>query len=105
MALRSGNSSSGRDGGPVEAAGYLSEAISELIQIAQVHRLDMLCYLLDMARLEAGEIVRLRAGRCAQRSETVHAGYERTGPNSRPVSAFQDQGAERRVHRGPGGTD
>ncbi|MBI5132033.1 MAG: hypothetical protein HZA66_21535 [Rhodopseudomonas palustris] len=52
-----------RDGGPVEAAGYLVEAIGELIQIADVHRLEMLCYLLDMARLEARDIVRRRARR------------------------------------------
>ncbi|PZA12259.1 hypothetical protein DNX69_09675 [Rhodopseudomonas palustris] len=48
------------DGGPVEAAQYLSEATGQLIQVAQAHRLDMLCYLLDMARMEAKEIVRRR---------------------------------------------
>jgi len=64
MALSSGSGGSGqRDGGPVEAAGYLAEAIGELIQIVQAHRLDMLCYLLDMARLEAREVVRLRGRR------------------------------------------
>ncbi|MGP9811130.1 hypothetical protein ACTZWT_06405 [Rhodopseudomonas sp. NSM] len=63
MVSRSGSGSRDRDGGPAEAAGYLVEAISELITIAGVHRLDMLCYLLDMARLEATEIVRHRTGR------------------------------------------
>ncbi|WP_322517403.1 hypothetical protein SR870_07665 [Rhodopseudomonas palustris] len=62
MVSRRGSGSRDRNGGPVEAAGYLVEAISELIQIADVHRLDMLCYLLDMARLEANEIVRHRNG-------------------------------------------
>jgi hypothetical protein len=47
-----------RDGGPVEAAGYVADVIGDLIQIAHVHRLEMLCYLLDMARMEAMEIGR-----------------------------------------------
>ncbi|WP_347336029.1 hypothetical protein [Rhodopseudomonas pseudopalustris] len=51
----------------MEAAGYLAEALSELIQIAQVHRLDVLCYLLDMARMEAGEIVRIQKRGGSQR--------------------------------------
>ncbi|ABE40258.1 hypothetical protein HUU61_04550 [Rhodopseudomonas palustris] len=68
MPLRQGSSGSAdRDGGPVEAAGYLAEALSELIQIAQVHRLDVLCYLLDMARMEAGEIVRIQKRGGSQR--------------------------------------
>jgi hypothetical protein len=49
-----------RDGGTVEAAKYLTEAVTELIELARVHRLDMVCYLLDMARLEANEVVRAR---------------------------------------------
>uniref|UniRef100_E6VCU0 Uncharacterized protein n=1 Tax=Rhodopseudomonas palustris (strain DX-1) TaxID=652103 RepID=E6VCU0_RHOPX len=48
------------DGGPVEAAQYLSEATGQLIQVARAHRLDVLCYLLDMARMEAKDIVRRR---------------------------------------------
>ncbi|MFC0243356.1 hypothetical protein [Rhodopseudomonas telluris] len=56
-------SSSHRDGGPVEAAGYVAEVIGDLIQIAHVHRLEMLCYLLDMARMEATEIGRKRRSR------------------------------------------
>lgn len=49
-----------RDGSEVEAAAYLAGALGELINLAQRHRLDMLCYLLDMARLEAAEVVRSR---------------------------------------------
>jgi hypothetical protein len=52
-----------RDGGPGEAASYLAGAIAELAQMARRHRLDMLCYLLEMAQLEAEEAVRLRRGR------------------------------------------
>ncbi|WP_420132411.1 hypothetical protein [Rhodopseudomonas sp.] len=47
-----------RDGGPGEAAGYVAEAIEDLIRIADIHRLEVLCYLLDMARMEATEIGR-----------------------------------------------
>lgn len=54
------------DGGPVEAAQYLSEATGQLIQVAQAHRLDTLCYLLDMARMEAREIVRRRRNSSAE---------------------------------------
>ncbi|RIA02180.1 hypothetical protein D1920_08380 [Rhodopseudomonas palustris] len=54
------------DGGPVEAAQYLSEATGQLIKVAQAHRLDMLCYLLDMARMEAREIVRRRRNSSAE---------------------------------------
>ncbi|MGX7742972.1 hypothetical protein [Rhodopseudomonas parapalustris] len=57
---RNSRSARPRDGGPVEAAQYLSEATGQLIQVAQAHRLDMVCYLLDMARMEAKEIVRRR---------------------------------------------
>jgi len=51
------------DGGAGEAASYLTEAIAELAHLARIHRLDMLCYLLEMALLEAQEMVRLRAAR------------------------------------------
>jgi hypothetical protein len=61
-----GGSSKG-DGGPTEAASYLAEKIAELIQIAHIHRLDMLSYLLDMARMEAAEIARTPKGRGSQR--------------------------------------
>ncbi len=49
-----------RDGGPVEAARIISEAVAELAQLSRCHRLDMLAHLLDMARLEADEFVRQR---------------------------------------------
>lgn len=52
-----------RDGGPIEAAVYVAEVIGDLIQIAHVHRLEMLCYLLDMARVEATEVSRKRRSR------------------------------------------
>ncbi|MCG6204051.1 hypothetical protein LPW26_05345 [Rhodopseudomonas sp. HC1] len=54
-----------RDGGPVEAAGYVAEVVADLIQIAHLHRLDVLCYLLDMARMEATEL-----GRAQRRSRS-----------------------------------
>lgn len=57
----SGNGCSGeaaRDGGPLEAAEYVSLAVGELSQLARAHRLGMLAYLLDMAKLEADETLR-----------------------------------------------
>lgn len=52
-----------RDGGPGEAAHYLRSAITELSRIAHRHRLETLAYLLDMAQMEAGEVlVRLGNG-------------------------------------------
>jgi hypothetical protein len=50
----------------VEAAIYLAEAVAELAQLARQHRLDMLCYLLEMAQLEADEVVRLQRARPPQ---------------------------------------
>ncbi|CAN5369069.1 hypothetical protein BH11PSE4_BH11PSE4_12840 [soil metagenome] len=55
-----------RDGGPEEAAHYLRDAITELAQMAHRHRLEMLGYLLDMALMEADEMVRARGGRPAR---------------------------------------
>jgi hypothetical protein len=55
-----------RDGGPDEAAHYLRDAIIELAQMAHRHRLEMLGYLLDMALMEADEMVRSRGGRSAR---------------------------------------
>ena len=46
------------DGGPVEAAQFLSAGLIDFILMARRHRLDTLSYLLDMAKLEADEIVR-----------------------------------------------
>lgn len=61
MAFRSGNDRSA-DGGPEEAAHYLAGAVAELAQIARRHQLDMLGYLLDMAHLEAEDLVRRSGG-------------------------------------------
>ena len=55
-----------RDGGPGEAAHYLRDKITELAQMAHRHRLEMLGYLLDMALMEADEMVRARGGRSAR---------------------------------------
>lgn len=51
------------DGGPNEAAHYLAGAIAELSQMAHRHRHEMLAYLLDMALLEAKEILRIGSSR------------------------------------------
>ncbi|MGL5168694.1 MAG: hypothetical protein ACRC9K_22675 [Afipia sp.] len=50
--------STATDGGPGEAASFISGAVSELAQLSRRHQLNMLGYLLDMAQLEADEIVR-----------------------------------------------
>lgn len=47
-----------RDGSPVEAASFISGAVAELAQLSRRHRLGMLAHLLDMAQLEADDIVR-----------------------------------------------
>ncbi|MCK7475594.1 MAG: hypothetical protein MZV49_23880 [Rhodopseudomonas palustris] len=61
---RRGSSSdaSAGDGGALEAAVYVVETTTHLAFMARRHRLDMLGYLLDMARMEAAEIVRLHQG-------------------------------------------
>jgi hypothetical protein len=46
------------DGGPLEAASFIAETVQELAAVARRHRLDTLGYLLDMAQLEADELVR-----------------------------------------------
>ncbi|EAQ35535.1 hypothetical protein NB311A_17204 [Nitrobacter sp. Nb-311A] len=51
------------DGGPNEAARYLAGAVANLALIARRHGLDTLCFLLDMAQMEAEDIVRLSAAR------------------------------------------
>ncbi len=43
------------DGSSEEAASFVAEAIGDLLIIAKRHGLDTLCYLLDMALLEAEE--------------------------------------------------
>lgn len=47
-----------RDGGAAEAASFISGAVAELAQLSRRHRLDMLAHLLDMAQLEADDVVR-----------------------------------------------
>ncbi len=64
MAAREGRSdflqtnNGATDGGPAEAASFIAGAVAELAQLSRRHRLDMLGYLLDMAQLEATEVVR-----------------------------------------------
>lgn len=47
------------DGGPAEAAHYIKGALRDLSHMARRHQMDMLAYLLDMARMEAEERLRL----------------------------------------------
>jgi hypothetical protein len=49
-----------RDGGPDEAALYIKAVIVDLSKMARRHGHDMLGYLLDMAQMEADQIVRRR---------------------------------------------
>ena len=46
------------DGGPGEAARFVSARVSELAQLSRRHGHEMLGYLLEMAQLEADDIVR-----------------------------------------------
>jgi hypothetical protein len=46
-----------RDGGPEEAASFIAEAVADLAQLARRHKHDTLGFLLDMAQMEAEEIV------------------------------------------------
>ena len=46
------------DGGPVEAARFIAEAVSDLVSMARVHRLELLAHLLDMAQMEAENLIR-----------------------------------------------
>lgn len=54
------------DGGPNEAARFIAGAVSELALMARVHRLETLAFLLDMAQMEADELVRANLLRKAQ---------------------------------------
>ena len=47
-----------RDGGRLEAAHFIGDTLADLSRLAQRHRLDMLVYLLDMARLETDDLIR-----------------------------------------------
>jgi len=49
-----------RDGGPDEAVQYTAETVASLAQLARKHKFDTLGFLLDMALMEAEEIIRLR---------------------------------------------
>jgi hypothetical protein len=51
------------DGGPNEAARYVAAAVADLGLVARRHKLDTLGFLLDMAQMEAEDIVRLHAAR------------------------------------------
>jgi hypothetical protein len=48
------------DGGPVEAANFIAETVTDLAWLAGRHKLDLLCYLLSMTQLEAEELVKNR---------------------------------------------
>ena len=50
-----------RDGGPSEAASHIAEQVADLARIARRHKHDTLGFLLDMALMEAQEIIRLRS--------------------------------------------
>jgi hypothetical protein len=45
------------DGGPEEAASYIAEQVAGLARIARRHKHDTLGFLLDMALMEAEEII------------------------------------------------
>jgi hypothetical protein len=47
-----------RDGGPQEAASFIAEQLADLAHLARRHGHDTLGLLLDMALMEAQEIVR-----------------------------------------------
>ncbi len=46
------------DGGPLEAAAFIAEALADMRLLSSRHDLGMLTYLLDMAHTEAIDIVR-----------------------------------------------
>ena len=43
---------------PAATAHYIGTLVGELARLARRHRLDSLAYILDMARLEADQVVR-----------------------------------------------
>jgi hypothetical protein len=53
-----GRSGRKNNDGAAEAARFLAEHLADLVALARCHRLEMLAYLLDMAKLEAAETVR-----------------------------------------------
>jgi hypothetical protein len=48
------------DGGPGEAAAFIGDTIADLAVLARRHGYQTLGFLLDMAQMEADDIVRLR---------------------------------------------
>jgi hypothetical protein len=54
---------SARDGGPTEAASFISEQLADLARLARRHQLNMLGLLLDMSLMEAKEIARAKRTR------------------------------------------
>jgi hypothetical protein len=52
-----------RDGGPVEAAHFVAEQLTDLARLARRHKLDVLGFLLDMSLMEAKEIAGRRGKR------------------------------------------
>ncbi len=48
------------DGGPAEAAAFIASALIDLELVSRRHRLDTLTYLLELAHLEADDILRFR---------------------------------------------
>ena len=52
----------GRDGGPLEAATYVAETLADLKLISRRHGLATLTYLLDLAHMEAEDVVRFPDG-------------------------------------------
>jgi len=48
---------------PTAAALYIAMMAEELAQMARQHGLDSLCYILEMARLEADQVAKGPAGR------------------------------------------
>jgi hypothetical protein len=51
------------DGGPVEAASFVAEQLTDLARLARRHKLDVLGFLLDMSLMEAKEIAGRRGKR------------------------------------------
>ncbi|MFT4120737.1 hypothetical protein [Bradyrhizobium sp.] len=51
------------EGGADEAVAFIAEQVTALRKLAERHKLDVLHYLLGMAKLEADERLRLRSKR------------------------------------------
>ena len=53
----------GCDGGPSEAAAFIADALADLKLVSRRHSLATLTYLLDLAHMEAQDLLRLRSDR------------------------------------------